>query len=232
MSVTSINSNPSNDSKYARRRSLRKGTRNQLREVINEIISEIGEMNVRVYAGPAARILYEMEREWEVRFGVTREVGTVMGYWAARSKVSAEMKKKTKLHSDLELVWVDFNTILARRLGNTNANESPATVSGDSYVSKEQIGAARGINRGQAFQNQLRTTGGAGAGFTSGMSTYLHKEESVVVFALADTRFDLIVSKYGYGDGAKENHHFFHWQAREKGGTAKGTTHTDDLADH
>ena len=41
--------------------------------------------------------------------------------------------------------------------------------------------------------------------------------------------FDLIVSKYGYGDSLKKNHHFFHWQASTK--YFRGMVNVDDYED-
>lgn len=37
--------------------------------------------------------------------------------------------------------------------------------------------------------------------------------DSLIVFSMGRGRFDLIVSKYGWGHGLKRNHHFFQRQA-------------------
>jgi hypothetical protein len=54
-------------------------------------------------------------------------------------------------------------------------------------------------------------SGGAGA---ENISAYSGK--SLLVFATGPSSFDLIVSKYGYGENLKHNHHFYQWQARDK----------------
>jgi hypothetical protein len=53
--------------------------------------------------------------------------------------------------------------------------------------------------------------------------------ETVIVFAYGPSSFDLIVSKYGYGDHLKRNHHFFHWQASTK--HFRGMVNVDDYED-
>jgi hypothetical protein len=49
---------------------------------------------------------------------------------------------------------------------------------------------------------------------------------SLLVFAVGPSSFDLIVSKYGYGDSLKRNHHFFQWQARS--GSFQNMVKVDD----
>lgn len=204
MTVTSTNHNPKNDSKYARRRSISKGSYNQLRGAIETLEEAVGKNNVHVYAGPAVNVVRAFEKRWKVKLGAARKIGAVMGYWQSNDpKPSAEMMSvlSPALQADLQLVWDDVNVIVQRRLG---------TLRGRDMIME-----------------------GAGARLTDGARKYLHEMESVIVFAHAPDCFDLIVSKYGFGtQGRDGDHHFFHWQARQKGGAAKGTTHVDDYADH
>ena len=50
--------------------------------------------------------------------------------------------------------------------------------------------------------------------------------KSLVVFAVGSQSLDIILSKYGYGDALKHNHHFYHWQARA--GNFDGMVNVDD----
>jgi hypothetical protein len=54
--------------------------------------------------------------------------------------------------------------------------------------------------------------------------------KSLVTLAFGLNSFDFIVSKYGYGEGLKRNHHFYQWQARGEG--FQNTVHVDDYEDH
>lgn len=193
MTITSINTNPKNDSKYARHRSIWSGSRNKLRSVVDDL-RRTQNVTVHEYCGPVGNIFGGIVRnfqdDWNVRLGVNRMVGTVLGYWAPRGKVSDRLRNAVppSLRGDLDLIWLDFNTILGRRMGLSD---------------------------------------GAGAGTTESQQRYLERMESLIVFAPGKDRFDLIVSKYGYGDNLKSNHHFYHWQARGK--LTGDQTHVDDL---
>lgn len=54
---------------------------------------------------------------------------------------------------------------------------------------------------------------GSGAGFDSHALDRYHGD-SLLVLAFGQTRFDIILSKWGWGDGLKNKHHFYQWQAR------------------
>lgn len=193
MTITSTNINPKNDSKYARHRSIWSGSRNKLRSVVDEL-RKTPNVTVYEYCGPAGNflrgIVRDFEVDWDVHLGVTRNIGPVLGYWATRSGVSKRLRDAVPpaLQADLDLIWLDFNTILGRRIGHSD---------------------------------------GAGAGTTESQERYLKTMESLIVFAPGKDRFDLIVSKYGYADHTKKNHHFYHWQARSK--LTGDQAHVDDL---
>lgn len=193
MTITSTNINPKNDSKYARHRSIWSGSRNKLRAVVDEL-RKAPNVTVYEYCGPAGNtfkgIVHDFEKQWEVHLGVSRRVGTVLGYWATRGGVSSRLRAAVPaaLHADLDLIWLDFNTILGRRIGQSD---------------------------------------GAGHYTTEAQEKYLMNQESLIVFAPGKDRFDLIVSKYGYADHTKKNHHFYHWQARTR--LTNDQAHVDDL---
>jgi hypothetical protein len=66
-------------------------------------------------------------------------------------------------------------------------------------------------------------------GFSSGAGADLadrYNGKSLLVFAAGPDSLDIIVSKYGYGDNLKRNHHFYQWQARVSGFT--GLVNVDD----
>jgi hypothetical protein len=50
-----------------------------------------------------------------------------------------------------------------------------------------------------------------------GDENFLINQDSLLVFAPGTVSFDLILSKYGYGDNQRKNHKFYHWQARLTG---------------
>lgn len=193
MTITSTNINPKNDSKYARHRSIWSGSRNKLRSVVDEL-RKTPNVTVYEYCGPAgdfrSGIVLAFEKQWNVYLGVNRRVGTFHGYWATRGRVSNRLRAAVPpaLHSDLDMIWLDFNTIIGRRMGQSD---------------------------------------GAGYRITESQETYLTTMESLIVFAPGKDRFDLIVSKYGYADNLKKNHHFYHWQARSK--LTGDQAHVDDL---
>jgi hypothetical protein len=193
MTITSTNVNPKNDSKYARHRSIRSGNRNKLRSVVDGLKATSG-VTVHEYCGPAGNILSGIIRDfqarWNVRLGVNRRIGAVLGYWAPRGQVSERLRGAVppSLRGDLDLIWLDFNTVLGRRLGLSD---------------------------------------GAGSGSTESQERYLEGMESLIVFAPGRSSFDLIVSKYGYANNLKRDHHFYHWQARSE--LTQDQVHVDDL---
>ena len=73
MTITSINNNPKNESKYARRRSVWKGTRNQLKETIAGLRNAAG---VTVYHYGEVSTF---ERAWELDMTAGRMVPRFLG---------------------------------------------------------------------------------------------------------------------------------------------------------
>jgi hypothetical protein len=68
---------------------------------------------------------------------------------------------------------------------------------------------------------RIGTSSGAGADNNDN-----YHGKSVLVFAPGPTSFDIIVSKYGFGDDLKRNHHFYQWQARSH--SFQGLVNVDD----
>jgi hypothetical protein len=189
LTITSINHNPKNDSKYARRRSLWKGTRNQLREAIAQLN---GTQGVRVWEyNDAALIVFgQFMADWNVRLGAQRQFPTsrtqVLGKW----QIAPPSHKITdavpqSLRADLKMLWDDFILVAAQRVGVSD---------------------------------------GVGSGADPDYSG-----KCVVVFAPGPQSFDLIVSKWGFGDSLKHSHHFYQWQARTQSFT--GLVNVDDYTD-
>ena len=190
MTITSTNHNPMNDSKFARRRSIWKGRRNQLREAIAQLQAMDGVV-VHEYAGPTEQVLGKFELEWGV--GGLRlqrrapKAGEILGQWVIPSPSQTMLRHlRGSLEADFKMLWKDFYEIAARRVGKS-------TVIG------------------------------------SGGRDETYNGETVMVFAYGPTSFDLIVSKYGFGDDLKKNHHFFHWQARTS--FFRGAVSVDDYED-
>jgi hypothetical protein len=191
MAITSINHNPMNDSKYARRRSLWKGRHNQLREAIAQLHG-MNDIVVHEYSGPMAEAMNRFYDDWGLgAVNLKRRApvrGEILGQWVY-PPVPTKMKLRIRglLEADFALLWNDFYGILGRRVG----------ASGGIGANDDERGTYHG--------------------------------ETVVVFAYGPSSFDLIVSKYGYGDSLKKNHHFFHWQASTK--YFRGMVNVDDYED-
>jgi hypothetical protein len=188
MTVTSVNHNPGNDSKYARHRSLWKGRHNQLRDTVASLQGTSG-VTVHEYWASPAGINFEFLNDWNVSLEAVRappKRGQIMGSWEIRPPSGKILQALDGgLQSDLKLLWHDFMLITARRIGFSS---------------------------------------GAGAD-----NTDRYNGKSVLVFAAGPSSFDLIVSKYGYGDDLKHNHHFYQWQARSD--SFEGLVSVDDYRD-
>jgi len=184
MTITSINHNPNNESKYARRRSIWKGQHNQLEKTIAQLNGTSG---VKVDEYLDRHPTTQFGHAWNVRFSIVRDFPTsrrqILGKWKVEPP-SAKLLQAIPgtLQGDLRLLWDDFVTVTARRIGHSD---------------------------------------GAGSSTDDKYSG-----QSLMVFAPGPNSFDLIVSKYGYGQDLKRNHHFFHWQSRAKG--FSGVVSVDD----
>jgi len=183
MTITSNNFNPHNESKYARRRSIWKGHRNQLRETIDGLRAVPG-MVLFEYLDDPDHISWRFRDDWGTGLKITRRAPNskeIMGQWVAPPIGPKLRSAAGNLLSDLKLIWTDFEMICGRRLGNPD--------DGGKYSGK-----------------------------------------SLVTLAFGYDSFDFIVSKYGFGEGLKRNHHFYQWQARGKG-FSKTAVHVDDFED-
>lgn len=114
MTVTSVNHNPKNESKYARRRSVWKGSTNQLLETI---------AGLRKTHGVTIHEYWEVVT-FETAWGLDMTAGRVppkflgTGKWVAHdpSKKFVDAVPQS-CRSDLRTLWLDFVTVLARRIG-------------------------------------------------------------------------------------------------------------------
>ena len=191
MTITSIkNNNPKNDSKYARHRSIWKGSHNQLRRTIAGLN---GTQRVRVYKYSDRPLLLNAALLQNWGFGLTATRLGATGFQVhGRGDINpppAQMLRAVPeaLQCDLKLLWSDFIIIAARRIGESSGAGS------------------------------FTDTWFGGSGYSG---------NSLVVFAPGSASFDLIVSKYGYGDDLKHNHHYYHWQSRAQG--FQGVVSVDD----
>ena len=186
MTITSINHNPGNDSKYARHRSIWKGNHNQLRRAVASLQGTSGVQVYEYFATPNL-VDAQFARDWGVNLSVARAGATgwrVQGQWVISQPTTRILTAVGGLSNDLTTLWRDFMLVTARRIGFSS---------------------------------------GAGAD-TSDLDRYNGK--SLLVFAPGPSSFDIIVSKYGYGDDLKRNHHFYQWQARSNNFT--GLVNVDD----
>ena len=115
MAIISTNTNPNNDSKYARHRSIFKGRVNQLRATVDALKATAG-MTVHEYDSPMAQQLFQ--RDWGSIIGATREMGLVRRHWESKSIAPAGIRTKLPqaLQGDFRLIWDDFSVIGALRL--------------------------------------------------------------------------------------------------------------------
>ena len=186
MTITSINHNPNNDTKYARHRSIWKGSRNQLKETLDALEHAAG-VTAHIYHD-----IFGFQNAWDVDLTAGRippkTQGT--GTWVAHDP-SQKILQATPdgLRGDLRLLWVDFVVTVARRIGffrSAFLNER------DQWNSVKSFGS-----------------------------------HAVLAFAPGPNRFDLILSKFGYGEKERgTKHHFYQWQARV--GTLQGQVNVDD----
>jgi len=188
MTITSINNNPKNESKYARHRSIWKGRHNQLRETVVRLNGTSG-IVVHEYCAAPLLIHAALMREWDFGFSAVREGARgfrPLGRWDIRPPPPKLLQAVAGgLRGDLKLLWDDFILVGARRIGEST-----------------------------------------GAGANTEWFGGNYRGDSLVVLAFGPASFDLIVSKYGYGDDLRHNHHFFHWQARTQG--FQGLVNVDD----
>ncbi len=119
MTVTSINHNPNNESKFARHRSIWKGRHNQLENTILGLRASEG-VQIQLVLAPLLAMQSELLK-WGISIHATRlppRGNQVLGSW----RVSAPPDWLTNaipesLRSDLTLIWEDLITVTARRIG-------------------------------------------------------------------------------------------------------------------
>lgn len=118
MTIASTNHNPGNESKYARHRSIWKGKHNQLLETVARLRGTSG-VTTCEYDDKDAFC-----HAWGVSFRAARLAptrGQVLGTWevsAPSSKMLAVLSDP--LQADLKVLWSDFITVVARRIGSSS----------------------------------------------------------------------------------------------------------------
>lgn len=174
MPITSTNFNPNNDTKYARHRSIFKGSRNQLRETVDALKATPG-LNFKLYYGAPLEVQAGFNKDWGISLNAYRlapKGAQVLGTWEIDKVPRGLLLAAGALASDMALVWGDLQITTGRRIGQ-----------------------------------------GSGAGFDIDALASYHGK-SLLVLAFGKTRFDIILSKWGWGEGLKNKHHFYQWQAR------------------
>jgi hypothetical protein len=199
MSILSKNNNPKNESKYARHRSTWKGSKQQLRDLVEELKARCLVMDTNQRGNPVFPILVEVQGGWiEIREALTEQFNMKNSYFRLKPKYEFRHKlsptrswsvKTTSwtpppswlqlvapdLKSDLALIWPDFVQVA-------------------------------GMRAPDEFWN---TTSGS-------------YDKYLLVAAISRHEIDIVFSKYGYDSG----HHFFHWRARS---TLDQGPYVDDL---
>jgi hypothetical protein len=119
MTITSTNHNPGNESKYARHRRIWKGHHNTLAETVARLQGTPG---ITTTTFNNANEFYQ---SWGCRFSIKREPPTkrsqIMGRWQIdppSEKMLAVLS--SKLRADLSMLWDDFVTVVARRIGHSD----------------------------------------------------------------------------------------------------------------
>lgn len=124
MAIKSTNINPKNESRYARHRSIWKGNKNKLDMTVAGVRGASG-TRVYEYLGSPDKVSKELLDTWDIVLAVGRmapKPGQAMGYWYVEFPPSNKLKQAmpVALHADLRLIWDDFITIAARRIGRSD----------------------------------------------------------------------------------------------------------------
>ena len=119
MTITSINHNPGNESKYARHRRIWKGHHNKLAEAVARLQGSSG---ITATTFDDTNAFY---RFWGCRFSIRREPPGKRSQILGRWQIDPPSEKmlgvlSTKLRADLSTLWDDFVTVVARRIGHSD----------------------------------------------------------------------------------------------------------------
>lgn len=119
MTITSTNFNPGNESKYARHRQIWKGSHNKLAETVARLQGSPG-ITTTTFDNTS-----QFYQAWGCRFSVRREPPTkrsqIMGRWTIDPPSEKMLGVLSgKLRADLTLLWDDFVTVVARRIGHSS----------------------------------------------------------------------------------------------------------------
>jgi hypothetical protein len=119
MTITSTNHNPGNESKYARHRRIWKGRHNKLAETMARL-QATRDITTTTFDNTG-----EFNGFWGCRFSIKREPPTKRSQILGRWQIDPPSEKmlavlSTKLRADLSLLWDDFVTVVARRIGRSD----------------------------------------------------------------------------------------------------------------
>jgi hypothetical protein len=120
----SQNNSLKNDSKYARRRSVWKGTCNQLRDVVDSLKKDRA-YTVYEYHATGVEICQVVSREFGIVLGVNRltpQGFSPIGSWAVKLPPSQKFLNlfSPVMRPDVHTIWLDFNTVFGRRFNQAN----------------------------------------------------------------------------------------------------------------
>jgi hypothetical protein len=123
MTITSTNHNPRNESRYARHRSIWKGRQNQLLQTVTRLKENTG-ITVHDYVGTIGTVTSGLKQDWEIVLHAGRlapKPGQILGSWHVPEPSDRLLHTlPASLRSDLTLLWEDFITVAARRIGNSS----------------------------------------------------------------------------------------------------------------
>lgn len=173
MTITTINHNPKNDSKYARHRSIWKGTRNQVLQTVDRLRAT-PDMTVYEYLAKTDTAVSAFQDAWNVHLKVTRRPprrNEVMGQWVL-TPVSSKLLDAVPgtVKADMRLIWPDFLMVTANRIGKWWGSEITgyhgkslilfaAGPAGFDFV-MSKYGLGEGLTKHHHFYHwQSRTTG-------------------------------------------------------------------------
>ncbi len=150
MAIKSTNINPKNESRYARHRSIWKGNKNKLDMTVAGLRGTSG-TKVYEHLGSPNTLYTEMRDTWDILLAVGRmapKPGQAMGFWFVEHPPSTKLKQAmpVALHADLRLIWNDFITVTARRIGHSDGAGSGGRNSDPDYHGDSLVLLAIGTN--------------------------------------------------------------------------------------
>ena len=110
MTITTKNSNPKNDSKWARHRSITKGDENQLEVVVGALKGQ-----QRVKYRQFDLTPEQLRTEWQTKFGESLPVFNARPNFKGSAGLTEWLGADCPSNGDFETIWADFVKIFVRR---------------------------------------------------------------------------------------------------------------------